>query len=300
MRIVRRVSGVMAILVAVTGCAVATHTTATASTTLPTCDKTRHQLNHLTTSLSTKSRIPQMVPGPMRLCRYRWNNYQNKLELLADITQPQAPVALLRTLSQLKALTAVYSPGATFSCMSQGNIDVVILRSPTGSNTTIIGVQRDGCARVIFTHPGSKSYDEYLGATRLGSQLDDVNTPVIMQTKNLPSIRLTPATNFHDGQKVLVQIFGSSPNERFRISECATASAANLAGCGDQLALQPFIDTDPSGSGSTTLFVRTRAATKPYNTKAFLPCTVKCVIMATGTNIEGQSTFVYTSIKFSK
>lgn len=301
MRIVRRVCGALAILIALSGCAVATHTAATASTSMPTCDKTLLEINHLTTSLSSKSRIPIMVSGPMRLCRYRWNNTEKKLALIADITRPLTPVAILRTLSGLKALNGIYSPGATFACpMSQGNVDVVILRAPTGSTLTVVEVQRDGCGWVILTHPGSKSYVAYLGAIRLGTQLDAIAAPVNMQTKNLLTIRLTPPANLHDGQQVLVQVIGASPGERFRISECATASMANVAGCGERLAAQPFIDTNEAGSGSIMFYIHTKATTKPYNTTAFQFCIIHCVVMATGTNIGGQSTFVYASLKFSK
>lgn len=299
-RIVLRASAAIAILIALSGCAVGTHTTA-AIPNLPTCDKTLLALNHLTISLSTKSRIPQTAPGPMRLCRYRWNNNENKLALLADITRPFAPVALLRALSELKTLNGVYSPKAAFACpVSQGNADVVILRAPTGSELTVVEVQRDSCGWVFLTHPGSTSYVAYLGAARLGAQLDAITAPLKMQSKNLPKIRLTPPTNLRDGQQVLLQIIGASPNERFHISECATAAAANVAGCGEQLAAQPFIDTDSKGMGATMFTIFAKAATMPYNTVGFQPCKAKCVIMVTGTTVDGKTAFVYAPLVFSK
>lgn len=302
MKIVRRVSSAIAILFTLTGCAVATHVpVAIATLSLPACDKTLLELNHLATSLNTKAPIPQAVPGPMRLCRYRWNNDERKLVLISDIARPLAPVALLRAFSQLKALDGVYSPGATFACpMSQGNADLVILRAPTDSALTVLEVQRDSCGWVFLTHPGSTSYVAYLGAARLLLQLDAITAPLKMQTKNLPKIRLTPSTSLRDGQKVLLQIIGASPNERFRISECATPAAANVAGCGEQLAAQPFIDTDGKGAGATMFTVFAKAATMPYNTVGFQPCIAKCVIVATGTNRDGISTFVYAPITFSK
>lgn len=299
MRIIRRVSGSIAILLAVTGCGTATHATTTASTTLPTCDKTLIELNHLSTSINTKALIPKSDPGPMRLCRYRWNNDERKLVLISDIARPLAPVALLRAFSRLKALDGVYSPRARFACpMSQGNADILILRAPKGSALTVLDIQRDSCGWVLLTHPGSTSYVAYLGATRLDTLLDAITAPLKMQTKNLPKIRLTPPTNLRDGQQVLLQIFGASPNERFRISECATSVAANVAGCGEQLAAQPFIDTDGKGVGATMFTIFAKAATMPYNNVGFQPCTVKCVIMVTGTNVKGQSTFVYAPLRF--
>lgn len=302
MKIVRRVSSAIAVLFTLTGCAVATHVpVAIPDLSLPACDKTLLELNHLATSINTKATIPQAISGPMRLCRYRWNNDEKKLVLISDIARPLAPVALLRAFSQLKALDGVYSPGATFACpMSQGNADLVILRAPTGAALTVLEVQRDACGWVFLTHPSSTSYVAYLGAARLGALLDAITAPLKMQTKNLPKIRLTPPTNIRDGQQVLLQIIGASPNERFHISECATASAANVAGCGEQLAAQPFIDTDGKGMGATMFTIFAKAATLPYNTVGFQPCQAKCVIMATGTTVDGKTSFVYAPLVFSK
>lgn len=300
MRIVRRVCGVIAILAALTGCTVDTHVTV-AIPTLPTCDKTILELNHLSSSLATKSRIPQAVPGPMRFCRYRWNNDEKKLVLIADITRSLAPIVLLRALSQLKTVNEVYGPNAVFPCpFGQGNADVAILRPKTGSELTVVEVQRDGCARVIVTHPGSVSYIAYLSTARLMTQLDAITATLSMQTKNLPKIRLTPSANFRDGQKVLVQIFGAVPGERFRISECATAAIANAAGCGGQLATQPILDTDSAGAGATMFEVHADAATKPNSTTGLRACTVQCVLMATGTSVDGKTAFVYAPLIFSK
>lgn len=300
MRSVRHISGALAILIALSGCAVGTHSTA-AVPNLPTCDKTLLELNHLTTSLSTRSRISQAVPGPMRLCRYRWNNTEKKLALIADITRPLAPVALLHALSELKTVNEVYGPNAVFPCpLMQGNADVVILRAATGSALTVVQVQRDGCGRVIVTHPGLITYIAYLGTSSLLAQLDAITSTLTMQTKNLPRIRVTPPTHLRDGQQVLVQVIGASPEERFRISECATTAAANVAGCGGQLAAQPFIDTDTRGAGSTLFYVHAKAATKPNSTTGLQACTVQCVIMAAGTTVDGKTTFVYAPLTFSK
>lgn len=301
MKILRRISGAIAILIALSGCATTTHTPVVAATFMPTCEQTLLELNHLTTSLASKSHIPLAVPGPMHFCRYRWNNDENKLVLMADDTELIASVALLQMLSKLKTVNEVYGPNAVFPCpMMQGNADVVILRATTGSELTVIQVQRDGCERVIVTHPGSDSYLAYVSSAQLLTQLDAITPIGGRPTKNLPSIRVTPSTNLRDGERILVQVSGTSPGERFLISECANAAAANINGCGDQLAQQPFIDTDPSGAGSITFDVRARAATKPYNTTVFRPCTNQCVIMVTGTDINGQSKFVYAPLKFSK
>jgi hypothetical protein len=109
------------------------------------------------------------------------------------------------------------------------------------------------------------------------------------------TIHVTPSSNLRDGEQVLVKVGAAKLGGRFFLSECASATDANINGCGDQLAAQPFIDTDPSGAGSITFYVKTRAATKPYNTTASQPCTDQCVFMATG---GFGGTFVYAPLKF--
>ena len=130
--------------------------------------------------------------------------------------------------------------------------------------------------------------------------MDGIAAPLNLQTRNPPTIRLTPPTNFRDGQEVLMQIIGASPNERFHISECATAAAANVAGCGEQLAAQPFIDTDIKGVGAMMFTIFARAAKMPNNMVGFQPCIAKCVIMVTGTNVDSKTVFVYAPLVFSK
>jgi len=111
------------------------------------------------------------------------------------------------------------------------------------------------------------------------------------------TIHVTPSSNLRDGEQVLVEVGAAKPGGKFFLSECASAADANINGCGDQLAAQPFIVTDPSRASSITFYVKTRAATKPYNTTSFQPCTDQCVIMATG---GFGGTFVYTPLKFAK
>ena len=115
-----------------------------------------------------------------------------------------------------------------------------------------------------------------------------------------PKISVTPSSNLHNGEGVLVKVVGVSPGGKYFLSECATSVDATSSGCGDQLAAQPFIVTDPSGAGSMMFNVKARAATKPYNTTLFQTCTVHCVIMATGSDVYGSFTFVSSPLKFSK
>ena len=299
MRVVRRVIGTAAILFMLTGCTVGTHS-AVAIPKLPACDVTFARLAEPRVANESGGRIPDARPGPMRLCRYRWINAESKLMLVADITLPLAPVVLMHALSQLKTIVEVYGRNAVFPCpTSQGNADVVIIRAATGSDLTVIEVNRDGCGFASVTHAGFSSYIRYLGSTTLNAQVDAMITTSVGKIKTVPTIHVTPSINLRSGQQVLVQVRGAIPGERFRVSECASAAAANINGCGDQLAAQAFVDTDASGAGSITFDVKAWAATKPYNTTAFQPCTDKCVIMATG-GFEGTSTLVYASLKFAK
>lgn len=174
MRIFPRVVAVTAILFMLTGCTVGTHEPV-AIPILPACDKTLLKLNHLDSSLSTKAHLPEVAPGPMRFCRFRWDNAENKLTLITDITRPLAPVALLHALSQLKTVNELYGPNAVFGCTpGHGNADVVILRAATGSELTFVEVQRDGCREVIVTHASFVTYIAYMPTPSLLAQLDAV------------------------------------------------------------------------------------------------------------------------------
>lgn len=300
MRPARQAAGTIAILIMLAGCAVQTQREV-AIPKLPTCDTTLALLPQPGVTSKLDGRIPEAAPGPMRLCRYRWNNSDKRLVLIADIELSLAPAALMHTLPQLKTVIEVYGPNIVLSCPSgQGASDIVIIRSATSSKLTILEVQRDGCSRVNVTRDNFATSITYLHSSELDAQLDAITATLTLQSNNLPKIRLTPSTNIREGQQVLVQVIGASPEERFRISECATAASVNVAGCGGQLAAQPFIDTDTSGAGAAMFSVHAKVATKPNSTSGFQICTVQCVIMATGTSVDGKTAFVYAPLAFSK
>lgn len=93
-----------------------------------------------------------------------------------------------------------------------------------------------------------------------------------LQTHN-PKVVVTPSTNLVDGEKVKVTVTGFGEGGKFFLSECATAADASSAGCGEQLAAQPFIITDDSGDGTETFSVSAVSGTKPYNTTSTQTCT---------------------------
>lgn len=288
----------LAILIVTTGFAAATHTAASASNALPACDKTLLEFNHPSTNSPTTAHIPTTGTGSMRFCRYRWDSATNKLALSFDDEESKAPPALLKALTNLKTKNEVYGPNYAIPCpWMHGNADLVILRG-AGSKLTFIKVQQEGCLWVFVTHPGSNAYVTYVSTAELMARLNAITPTGGRGTTRVLKIQVKPSTNLRDGEKVLVHVSGGAPGERFYISECATASATNSSGCGDQMALEPFIDTDPSGSGSTMIGVHTKAATKPYNAKDFQTCATKCVVMATGTDISGNSAVTYAPVRF--
>lgn len=146
---------------------------------------------------------------------------------------------------------------------------------------------------------GAATFAYCKGGTKDPGQLVEVS-PVEASSRatlpGAPTILVTPSINLRDGEQIVVQVRGGDPGGKFFVSECATAADANINGCGDQLAAQPFGVTDESGTGSITFHVHATAATKPYNTTAYRPCKDQCVLMATG-GLKG--TFVYAQLKFS-
>jgi hypothetical protein len=93
------------------------------------------------------------------------------------------------------------------------------------------------------------------------------------------AVTVTPSRGLRDGQLVTVDVRGLEPGIKFFLSECLTPTDANPAGCGSQLAAQPFGLTNSSGSGSTTFTVHSAAA-DGSNVEALTPCAGECVIEA--------------------
>ena len=92
---------------------------------------------------------------------------------------------------------------------------------------------------------------------------------------------MTPSTGLVDGQPVEVHVTGFGIGGIVRLSECASAVDANDLGCGEQLAAQPLLVTDDSGSGTASFTVNTSGYTKPYDLNDTAPCTDRCVVVAT-------------------
>ena len=101
------------------------------------------------------------------------------------------------------------------------------------------------------------------------------------------AVQVIPGQNLVDGQRVTVQVLGFPGGSKVYLSECGSTRDANAAGCGEQLAAQPFIETDPSGSGRTTFTVSNRAFVNDYDIAVSVLCTVQCSMVAT-TGIGGH------------
>ena len=109
-----------------------------------------------------------------------------------------------------------------------------------------------------------------------------------------PKVTVAPSRDLRNGQKVTVSVTGFDSGGMFFLSECASAFDANSAGCGHQLAAQPFGVTDNNGSGSYDFTVSTSAGVKPYN-KARAQCNNQCVMVAT---VGIDYGFAYAPIEF--
>jgi len=101
-------------------------------------------------------------------------------------------------------------------------------------------------------------------------------------------LTVTPAQGLHDGEAVTVALRGFPDGAKAYLSECATAGDVNKLGCGDQLAAQPFIVTDPSGAGTRSFVIHAAASAHPYSPSQRQPCAAECVIMATGGSATGE------------
>jgi len=109
-------------------------------------------------------------------------------------------------------------------------------------------------------------------------------------------VRVVPASDLHNGEKVTVFVSGFWPEGKFWLSECAEAvDARGPPGCGVQLAAEPFGMAGVTGTGRYTFTVLSRAATTPFTAGKTVSCTDKCVLMAT----SGLGVTSYGSISFA-
>ena len=151
----------------------------------------------------------------------------------------------------------------------------------TGANSAIAGTSA-GSRPVAHTKPGT--------CPRSGA-------PGFSCTH--PRVTMTPSDGLRNGQRVTVRVTGFAAGGKVFLSECATSAAANPAGCGLQLAAQPFLVTGNNRAGSATFTVSDRAPARPYSSAATRRCTGRCVIVATlGPGLRAG--YAYARITFAR
>ena len=92
---------------------------------------------------------------------------------------------------------------------------------------------------------------------------------------------MTPGTGLRNRQRVTVHVTGFAVGGKVFLSECAASTDANPAGCGQQLAAQPFLVTGNGRAATGAFTVSTRASAEPYSPALTATCTDRCVIVAT-------------------
>jgi len=105
-------------------------------------------------------------------------------------------------------------------------------------------------------------------------------SPVPALQVHNPTVLAVPSQGLGDGQTVTVRVTGFGPGSKVRLSECGSQDDANINGCGDQVATQPFLVTGDDETGATRITLTATAYTKPYNTSSRVRCTSTCVLVA--------------------
>lgn len=147
---------------------------------------------------------------------------------------------------------------------------------------SLLNVAVAAATATIMTACGSASSQPSGGTTPTMSvpPVSESSAVPALQTHN-PKVVVSPSANLVDGEKVQVTVTGFGAEGKLFLSECASAGDANSAGCGEQLAAQPFIITDDLGRGTEIFSVSAVAGTKPYNTTSTQTCTDQCVLLVT-------------------
>jgi hypothetical protein len=128
-----------------------------------------------------------------------------------------------------------------------------------------------------------------------GGASPSAEAPVRGLTVTDPQVSVEPSDSLTDGQSVIVRVTGFGIGSEVRVSECASASAANDRGCGAELAAQTLLFTRESRAGSAAFTVRSEAPAGPLTTGAIEACPNQCVIVAT---LGSGFAFAYTGIAF--
>ena len=198
---------------------------------------------------------------------------------------------LLRGAEQLVA-RAEYPAGARrVSVWSPRHCWVI---PPWRSEARISPMSSSGMIRLVSALVGLALLATIAAACGVGPKsdrdpsLDIDNHTALCRVENQWSDRRSLG-GLQDAQQVIVSVKGFPRDPKYFLSECFSPTDVNAAGCGNQLAAQPFGMTDDLGSGSTTFSVQSSASTEPY-VRTTQPYTGDCVIVATA-GINGAFSF---------
>lgn len=109
------------------------------------------------------------------------------------------------------------------------------------------------------------------------------------------TVTATPSSALHDGDQIQVHVGGFAPNERVRISECASPQDVNMGGCGLQPAQQPFLDLDDHGNGSINFVAAKTASNGPVAHGQYVTCVDQCVLAVVGVSGTAYAPLSFTS-----
>ena len=175
-----------------------------------------------------------------------------------------------------KAAARVQAVGLVPSVMCRVNrkeADVVFAQEPLGGTTAA------RASKVKITGGAQTCESPKVPSTTTTTTSASGVVPAL-QTHN-PTVTVTPSSNLVDGQQVRVTVTGFGQGGKFFLSECASPTDANDAGCGKGLPAQPFGVTDNSGDGSMTFQVQASAEVDHDDLTDIQPCTGQCVLVAT-------------------
>lgn len=247
-----------------------------------------------------ESPLQSYFSGAAQLVDGRWVLWTDPEAFLWDPAHPQAVTALGYGISvTLDGLLVAFEPPPSTPTDSSpvplpSLLGVTVYRFDTPLPDFLAWAP--GGDRIAYTVGNAQQVDLRVAVTGLaqrhGNEPSGSEVPAL--TVDHPQVTVTPATNLHDGETVTVQLTGFGVGGKVFLSECATAAAASDLGCGAELAAQPFVVTDDTRAGSTSLVVKSRAASGALASPV-VACADQCVIVAT---VGGGYGFAFAPIVF--
>jgi hypothetical protein len=168
------------------------------------------------------------------------------------------------------------------------------------AGTVVLSVAVASCASQPPAPAGHAAHPAGAGrATAPGvSRASCRRSPVPGFSCTHPAITVTPATGLRNHQRITVLVTGFAVGGKVALSECAASADVNPAGCGQQLAGQPFLVTGSNRAATGAFTVSSRASAEPYSPALTHACADRCVIVATlGPGSRGGYAYVPVSFR---